>query len=1122
MFSFRSRPKSPEQHLQLQTPTTTTTNIGNTTKNKKPKPRFFPKTTPARAIKRTHSHHHQPPPPPPTFGYNYQDAKSLDDSSLYTSQSKATIQYHYVTAGNKSFNNNQHHRGFIRDEQPSMEHSSVADSELFAELTLFKQRQRSRQFAAVVTKQAAPSLLTPVTVPDVESSPSTTRDSRNISEASYSCSSSHSYPSHPKHEDQDHEEASKSHPEPKTLPPLAPPLSRRFVFNDPDPDASAPVDLDLDSDLEDNHEDLEDYHDEDRVRDGSSRPTSTHYSFDPDTSALVDLEDLDISDLEDDVHEHIRVHDRSPQSQSQSPTRSSRPTHKLVVRYEQPRHSPNVNANAPVDCDQGPVDLDDSWIPASRQESQPQQPLRHDVQRGPVDLDASIPVDLDDSIFSSSNRSSSISSCSWGLSPISKAATHHQTIHMNNHMRHSSPSRLRSAPTIPGLAPNQSQPRARHPATTPAIPSSPLRQTMNAKSVSSATPYSTSTPKSTMRAMTRGAENTDCYIWSDMADREDEYDMSSLGNTLLLSTPPSKTLSDAASCRNSSNTFQHHHHHQRVESTDAQPYQYTTNTATTTMGTTATARFLHFPEPSLSPSSKVEQGNTVEQLSPRRQHHHQQLQQQQQPEHKHERIDLEPYQEENSGTGAVLLTDGELEKHLHKTTTIQPAPSFGMAGFEAWKVQQQEEQEYFRKLQAAHDQQKRKTKIQAQGEQQQRPFNSAGSVMTKSMASTLPTFDDPALRHTTKHNAVSPNKSYSNIEDQHAPTTTISKSPFKQSASSSPRRGWNPFRRRKEKLASPQKKTTGKGKKTETPVSGDQQFSDVSVTTESADVAASSVAPLMLMEHLTIVDGTIPEESEGVTTKRQILALRFLEQERKKQRQALYDKERDERQEQERIARLKQQALECQRQLQQELELERSKSVGIIAKKQQEQEAQVELERQRQQQEVDLLAQELAEDLRREAEAELEYQQQLQDLKDETIALKQESHAQQRPPLAARKSLTEKLKVLDVYRTSPPRTKSIFDDLVLPRRGSMSSKNSGDCSSVGPGQSSTGISVLSTGSSVLAPCVLCETGERTCISMPCMHFMFCQSCVEDLHQRDITACPVCETEQVAFVNVNLS
>jgi hypothetical protein len=412
------------------------------------------------------------------------------------------------------------------------------------------------------------------------------------------------------------------------------------------------------------------------------------------------------------------------------------------------------------------------------------------------------------------------------------------------------------------------------------------------------------------------------------------------------------------------------------------------------------------------------------------------------------------------------------------------------------------------------------------------PLDCNESVMTKSMASTLPTYDDPALRYTTKHNnnptlVSSPTKSYySNIKDR----TTSSKS-----SSSPSRRRWHPFRRlllRKQKLSmlnksSSSNTTDTKGRKKTVPVLPLQQFLDVS---EPPDVTACSVAPLMLMEqHLTttIADGTIPGQTlkGAATTKSQELAFKFLEQERKKQRQALYDKERDERQEQERIARLKQEALDRQRKLQLELELERaSKGVDIAKQQQQEQqqEAQGELERERQQHDTDLLAQELAEELQRDAEAELEYQEQMQELKQETASLKhpqQQQLQQQRPPLASRKSLAEKLKVLDGHH-SRQKTKSIFDDLVLPR--SMSSRNSVASCSVGPEQSTAGISVLSAGTSVLAPCTLCETGERTHISMPCMHYMFCQSCVEDLHQRDVTICPVCETEQVAFTLVNLS
>jgi hypothetical protein len=1058
MFGFRSKPKPPEhqQHQQKQQLLLNVTNTVVNNVSKKPKSRLFPKPTPSsRAMKRTNSHQRQrqqpqqqQPPPPHYYEVEEErDAVSLDDSSLYTSQSKSTV--HYVRSGNHNMNHNmKHNMNHSRNHNMNHNHDctdlevvSISDSDIFAELTQFKQRQQSRKLTAV--SKAAPSLLTPVTVESSPSSSSSTTVHSTKSAASIiinsssSSSTSDSVIQHDHHhndagaddDDDAGEEDSESFQD-SLPPPPPPPLSRRFVFNAPDPDASCPVDLDLDSDLED-------YHDEDRMLLSSSRS-----------------------------------------ARSKSRPTPTTPTTSKVYAYA---NAANAITHGPVDCD----------------------------------LYESIPVDLDDSIISSSVRSSSISSL--GLSPISKVTYQNTTSTTTT----TTPPPKTTSSLLFRSAPNNSNNNTLVPRSTQTI-SSPLG------------------PSTTKPVSASASENDSSYldyIWSDMGEDE------ALGP--LLTTAPTKTCWSEASSRDS-NSNNNITNHKRMELESGW-----TDTSTTIMGTTATARLLRFfpeppkavapipiPLPPVAQTEAEEQGKLEQQDKgpnpPTRKRGSNgartRIRQEQEPQEEHERSYLKPEEggDEHSSAGAVLLTQAELEKHLEKSATIQ-APSLGMPAFEAWKLQQQQQQEYYRKVQAAHQQKKLKNQQRLQQLQQQAqatsvqpPLHSTGSVMSKSMASTLPTYDDPALRHTTKHNnAASPTtiKSSSNTE-QASPITTSSKSSPTKKSSHGCR--WNPFRRRKQKLST--KKTTGKQKKTKppAPVLPLQQFLDVS-TTEPADVAAFSVAPLNLMrEHLAIADSTVLGETEGATKSHasspaaatRKLALKFLEQERKKQRQALYDKERDERQEQERIARLKQEALEKQRKLQQELELERRNSVGNV-KQQQQQEAQVEVERQRQQQEADILAQELAEDLQQEAE--LEYQKQLQELKQEAARLKQ-PQAQQRPPLASRKNLTEKLKVLDVYH-SPQRTKSIFDEMNIPR-GSTSSRNSVTSSSVGPGQS-TGMSVLSTGTSVLAPCILCETGERTHISMPCMHYMFCQSCVEDMRQRDVTTCPVCEAEEVAFTHVNL-
>ena len=64
---------------------------------------------------------------------------------------------------------------------------------------------------------------------------------------------------------------------------------------------------------------------------------------------------------------------------------------------------------------------------------------------------------------------------------------------------------------------------------------------------------------------------------------------------------------------------------------------------------------------------------------------------------------------------------------------------------------------------------------------------------------------------------------------------------------------------------------------------------------------------------------------------------------------------------------------------------------------------------------------------------------------------------------------------------------------------------------------------LSSSNSSLALCVKCNTGERTHIAMPCMHFCFCEGCVKQLSESygNDSVCPVCHTKDVVFTRVKL-
>jgi hypothetical protein len=51
------------------------------------------------------------------------------------------------------------------------------------------------------------------------------------------------------------------------------------------------------------------------------------------------------------------------------------------------------------------------------------------------------------------------------------------------------------------------------------------------------------------------------------------------------------------------------------------------------------------------------------------------------------------------------------------------------------------------------------------------------------------------------------------------------------------------------------------------------------------------------------------------------------------------------------------------------------------------------------------------------------------------------------------------------------------------------------------------------------PCAICEHGERTHIAMPCMHYSFCEECVEAMQARGVQVCPICNAARVSFTKV---
>lgn len=51
------------------------------------------------------------------------------------------------------------------------------------------------------------------------------------------------------------------------------------------------------------------------------------------------------------------------------------------------------------------------------------------------------------------------------------------------------------------------------------------------------------------------------------------------------------------------------------------------------------------------------------------------------------------------------------------------------------------------------------------------------------------------------------------------------------------------------------------------------------------------------------------------------------------------------------------------------------------------------------------------------------------------------------------------------------------------------------------------------------PCVVCGSGERTHLALPCMHYSFCADCADSLQLRNIKTCPVCDRGGTTYIRV---
>ena len=416
--------------------------------------------------------------------------------------------------------------------------------------------------------------------------------------------------------------------------------------------------------------------------------------------------------------------------------------------------------------------------------------------------------------------------------------------------------------------------------------------------------------------------------------------------------------------------------------------------------------------------------------------------------------------------GSVLLTSGELERHLNKVQNMQVLPSSDIKGFDTWRQRQERRQRYFAKLQEkANERKKERAALKKVADQP--PQNNGRSSLTGERQQLQPHHNNSYARHTRQPMDLS--------VDSPIPTRYDGTPTEQHNSKPGHRRRWSFFtllqpsinNNKNKKAASESGKKTKKrflGKKNKKPkevVVSLSQFIRHS-SDEPLEVADLSLAPLEKLGRISLASSMPGVDTMAGTRSHHLdvddgglkfRARQHLELERLRQRQAEFEREREERLEQERISRLKEEYLQRQRWMNRQPPM--------------------------------------------------------------SWQLPPRQHRPYQPSregdstYGAGSVISNQRSINSCPSKMSSATASTFalDDSVLENATSICTKPSVD------------FSFKSASSVVLAPCVLCNTNERTHIAMPCMHFYFCKDCVEDMHQANNVICPVCNTNDVAFTKV---
>lgn len=252
--------------------------------------------------------------------------------------------------------------------------------------------------------------------------------------------------------------------------------------------------------------------------------------------------------------------------------------------------------------------------------------------------------------------------------------------------------------------------------------------------------------------------------------------------------------------------------------------------------------------------------------------------------------------EDNSG--ALLLTQEELEKHLGKVQNKEPMPSSYIGGYDQWKQEQENKRRYFERLQRKVNEKKLHQQPHKQHHQlapsPRRPAQALGAHSGQSAEDSLAGFTRYSYGHMDKSVASTIATARTNESAVHQENKSGN------AEKSKTKRRWKILPKLTKKKA-PSKKT----EKVQSRHASPPREAAPKQVEEPSEVANMSLAPLNTVLGMNV--GSLGEPKELVS--------QYLEEERKKQLKAEKDKTQEEWKEQERIRRKKEKFLQQQREL---------------------------------------------------------------------------------------------------------------------------------------------------------------------------------------------------------------